>query len=180
MSWDGRGQGWVPHSLSGLHNALLPPSAPASHRYTARINTTWRDKCPARESSAATRCATTPPAHSLPGLTVVLRVHVPTARALWRQPVPDGAKGVSGSLPAEPSCRADRRVPGREVGRRLPGLGDARNPRERRRMMAALLPRVRSEHRAPFHQICQLANMSSSCGGQSSTNVTVSFQLILC
>ena len=41
-------------------------------------------------------------------------------------------------------------------------------------MMAALLPRARSEHRAPFHQICQLANMSSSCGGQSSTNVTVS------
>ena len=172
MSFDGRGESWVPHSLSGLHNALLPPSAPTSHRYTARINTTWRDKCPARESSAATRCATTP-------CRPVRVLHVLTARALWRQPVPDGAKGVSGSLPAEPSCRADRRVPGGEVGRRLPGLGDARNPRERRRMMAALLPRVRSEHRAPFHQICQLANMSSSCGGQSSTNVTVSCGLLM-
>ena len=54
ISWDGSGAEWTHISLSSVHNRLLPLPAPADHRFTSRINTTWQDECPVRESSAAT------------------------------------------------------------------------------------------------------------------------------
>eukprot|EP01052_Picozoa_sp_SAG31_P009915 SAG31_NODE_531_length_14413_cov_7.712659_17_plen_688_part_00 len=54
VSWDGWGTEWETFSLSYRHNLGLSPSAPPSHRYTDRTNSTWKQACKARESSAAT------------------------------------------------------------------------------------------------------------------------------